>query len=139
MLTFLPTDYFEITLNSSFSCVFLLGTPIAFFSGRLAKSTELIKKGNSQKFMNKAPKIVPPPLSDAKSNRPALQGRIVHGYDSDALFREDLWLRRIEQSRKQFVASEAPMRLMTISVGVEEDVKRICALLASVRRHQFDT
>ena len=33
--------------------------------------------------MNKATKILPPPISDTKSDRPALQGRIVHGYDSD--------------------------------------------------------
>ena len=88
--------------------------------------------------MNKAPKIVLPPISDAKSDRPTLQGRIVHGYDSAELFREDLWLRRIEQSRKQLAAPEASMRPMTRSVGVgAEDVKRICALLGAVRRHQI--
>ena len=81
--------------------------------------------------MNKAPKIVSPTISDAKSDRPALQARIVHGYDSDDLLREDLWLRRIEQSRKQLVAPEASMQLTTRSVGVgEEDLKRICAMLA---------
>jgi hypothetical protein len=84
--------------------------------------------------MNKAPKIVPSPISDAKSDRPTLQGRIVHGYDSAELFREDLWLRRIEQSRKQLVAPEASMRPMTRSVGVSEgDMKRICAMLAQQR------
>jgi hypothetical protein len=126
------------TLNSQFSCILLIGTAVAFFSGRLAKWTELIEKGNDQKLMNKALKIVPFSFSDAKSDRPALQGRIVHGYDNDELFREDLWLRRIDQSRKQLVAPEASMRLMTRSVGVgEEDVTRICALLASVRWHQI--
>jgi hypothetical protein len=103
----------------------------------LAKSTELTEKGNGQKFMDKAPKTVPPPISDTRSARPALQGRIVHGYDSDELFREDLWLRRIEQSRKQLVAPEASMRLMTRSVG-EEDVKRICAMLAQHAGTKFD-
>jgi hypothetical protein len=84
-----------------------------------------------KKFMNKALKIVSDTISDAKSDRPALQERIVHGYDSDELFREDLWLRRIEQTRKQLVAPEASMRLMTRSVGLgEEDLKRICAILA---------
>jgi hypothetical protein len=117
----------------------LIGTAIAFFSGRLAKSTELIEKGNGQKFMNKATKILPPPISDTKSDRPALQGRIVHGYDSDELFREDLWLRRIEQSRKQLVAPEASMLLMTRTVGVgEEDVKRICAMLAQYTGTKLD-
>jgi hypothetical protein len=88
--------------------------------------------------MNKVPKIVPPPVSDAKLDRPAL-GRIVHGYDSEELFREDLWLRRIEQSRKPLVAPEASMRLMTSSVGVgEEDVKRICAMLAQYAATKFD-
>ena len=73
--------------------------------------------------MNKALKIVPSPVSDAKSDRPALQGRIVHGYDSDELFREDLWLRRIEHSRKQLVAPVS-MRLVTRSEGVgEEDIR----------------
>ena len=87
--------------------------------------------------MNKALKIVVSPVSDAKSDRPALQGRIVHGYDSDELFREDLWLRRIEQSRKQLVAPVS-MRLVTRSEGLgEEDMKRICAMLASLRRHQI--
>ena len=81
--------------------------------------------------MNKAPKIVSDTISDAKSDRPALQARIVHGYDSRELFRKDLWLRRIEQSRKQLVAPEASMQLTTKSVGVgEEDLKRICAMLA---------
>jgi hypothetical protein len=117
----------------------LIGTAIAFFSGRLAKSTELIGKGDGQKFMNKAPKIVPLPISDAKSDRPALQGPIVRGYDSDELFREDLWLRRIEQSRKQLAAPEASMRLMTRSGGVgEKDVKRICAMLAQYAATKFD-
>ena len=123
----------------SFSGVLSIGTAIAFFSGRLAKSTELIEKGNGQKFMNKATKILPPPISDTKSDRPALQGWIVHGYDSDELFREDLWLRRIEQSRKQLVAPEASMRLMTRSVGVgEEDVKRMCAMLAQYTGTKLD-
>ena len=119
-------------------CVFLIGTAIASFSGRLAKSTALIEKGKGPKFMNKVPKIVRPPVSDAKLDRPAL-GRIVHGYDSEELFREDLWLRRIEQSRKQLVAPEASMRMMTRSVGVgEEDVKRICAMLARYAGTKFD-
>jgi hypothetical protein len=139
VLTFLPTDYFEITPNRQLSCVLLIGTAVAFFSGRLAKSTELMTKEMVKNFMSKAPKIVPPPVSDAKSDRPALQGRIVHGYDSDELFREDLWLRRIEQSRKQLVAPEALMRLMTRSVGVgEEDVKRICEMLAQYAGTKFD-
>jgi hypothetical protein len=117
----------------------LIGTAIAFFSERLAKSTKLIEKGNGQKFMNKAPKIVPPPISDENRTGPAQQGRIVHGYDSDELFREDLWLRRIEQSRKQLVAPEASMRLMTRSVGVsEEEVKRIYAMLAQYAGTKFD-
>jgi len=47
----------------------LIGTAIAFFSGRLAKSTELIEKANGQQFMTKAPKIVLPPISDAKSDQ----------------------------------------------------------------------
>jgi len=116
-----------------------IGTAIAFFSGRLAKSTELIEKGNDQKYMNKAAKIVPPAISDTKSDRAALQGRIVRGYDSGELFREDLWLRRIEQSRKQLVAPEASMCLMTRSVGVgEERVKLICAMLAQYAGTKFD-
>jgi hypothetical protein len=47
--------------------------------------------------------------------------------------------RRIEQSRKQLVAPEASMRLMIRSVGVgEEDVKRICAMLAQYEGTKFD-
>jgi hypothetical protein len=88
------------------------------------------------KNMNKAPKIVPPAISDTKSDRKPPQGRIVRGYDNDELYREDLWLRRIEQSRKQLVAPEASM---TRSVGVgEEDVKRICAILAQYAGTKFD-
>ena len=117
----------------------MIGTAIAFFSERLAKSTELIEKGNGEKFMNKAPKIVSHTISDAKSDRPALQARIVHGYDSHDLFRKDLWLRRIDQSRKQVVVLEASMRLMTRSEGVgEEDGKRICAMLAQYAGTKLD-
>ena len=89
--------------------------------------------------MNKAPKIIPTPISDAKSDRPALQGRIVHGYDSDELFREDLWLRRIEQSRKQIVVPDAsiPLTARSVSVG-EEDVKRIWVMLAQYAFSRFD-
>jgi hypothetical protein len=105
----------------------------------LAKSTDLIEKGNGQKYMNKAPKIVLPAISDTKSDRPALQGGIIRGYDNGELFREDLWLRRIEQSRKQLVAPEASKCLMTRSVGVgEEGVKRICAMLAQYAGTKFD-
>ena len=97
----------------------------------MAKSTEPIEKGNGEKFMNKAPKIVSHTLSDAKSDRPALQARIVRGYDSRELFRKDLWLRRIDQSRKRVVVAKTSIRLMTTSEGVgEEDGKRICAMLA---------
>jgi len=104
---------------------------LPFFSERLAKSTEPIEKGNGEKFMNRTPKIVSHTLSDTKSDRPALQARIVRGYDSRELFRKDLWLRRIDQSRKRVVVAKTSMRLMTTSEGVgEEDGKRICAMLA---------
>jgi hypothetical protein len=113
-------------------CAFFDRHGHCLFLWAVGKTTALIEKGKGQKFMNKVPKIVPPPVW------PAL-GRIVHGYDSEELFREDLWLRRIEQSRKQLVAPEASMRLMTRSVGVdEEDVKRICAMLAQYAGTKFD-
>ena len=82
-------------------------------------------------FMSKAPKNILPPISDVKSDQPALQEQIVHGYDSGELFREDLWLRRIEQSRRQIVAPDASTRLTTGSLGVHEgDLKRIWVMLS---------
>ena len=109
----------------SFFGVLLIGTAHRLFSGRFGK------------IHRQAPKIVPPVISDAKSDRPALQGGIVRGYDNIELFREDLWL--IEQSRKQLVAPEASMYLITRSVGVgEQDVKRICTLLAQYPGTKFN-
>ena len=117
----------------------MIGTAIAFFSEQLAKSTELIEKGNGEKFMKKAPKIVSHTISDAKSDQPALQARIVHGYDSRELFRKDLWLRRIDQSRKQLVAPEASMHLMTRSEGFGEEDGQICVMLAQYAGTKLDS
>jgi hypothetical protein len=71
-------------------------------------------------------KIVP--LSDPPLDKSAPEGP--RGYDSPELFREDLWIRRIEQSRREH-AKMAKSLLQLKANGVGGDYrKQLCTMLA---------
>lgn len=76
------------------------------------------------------------PLPDLKPSQLVTENSVVRGYDSPELFREDLWIRRIEHSRKEHAALVASMALGKASLGAPEDYpKRLCELLV----HQVRT
>src|SRR5918994_7912232 len=63
--------------------------------------------------------------SNHKLNQSVVQMAAIRGYDSDELFREDLWLRRIADSRLKLATMES-----SICAWPREDpVKQLCAML----------
>jgi hypothetical protein len=59
------------------------------------------------------------------------QNFMVRGYDSPQLFREDLWLRRIEQARREHIAVAVSMPFKGSSTETGHDYqRRVCAMLA---------
>jgi hypothetical protein len=59
------------------------------------------------------------------------QRTIERGYDSPELFREDLWLIRIDRSRKAYTKSIALKPSLNVDAGDSaKSAKSICALLA---------
>jgi hypothetical protein len=60
--------------------------------------------------------------SDHKTHQGIIQMAAVRGYDSDELFREDLWLRRIASSRQKLATIEMPL-------GRVDQIKQLCAML----------
>jgi hypothetical protein len=72
--------------------------------------------------------ILPPSSEPKQSVAPTFT---IRGYDSDELFREDLWLRRIAHSRSQIAEIQTSMSgSKTIVPTREDDRNRVCAMLA---------
>jgi hypothetical protein len=70
------------------------------------------------------------PLPDLKPSQLATENPVIRGYDSPELFREDLWIRRIEYSRKEHAALAASMPPVKARLGAPEDYpKRLCEML----------
>jgi hypothetical protein len=82
---------------------------------------------------SKAPKVVP--LSESKPPKLSVEESVIRGYDSPELFREDLWIRRIERSRKAHAALTASMPVVKVRLkGPEDYPKRLCEMLAQHAR-----
>jgi len=63
--------------------------------------------------------------------QPVLDNAIIRAYDSPELFREDLWLLRIDRSRKAHAALTGWVPLLEANLKIPADRgKSICALLA---------
>src|SRR5437667_4721768 len=59
------------------------------------------------------------------------QSPLVRGYDSGELFREDLWIRRIEESRRQIATLGTSAPRLEADIEAREDYgNRVCAMLA---------
>jgi hypothetical protein len=70
------------------------------------------------------------PLPDSKPSQLVTENPVIRGYDSPELFREDLWIRRIEHSRKEHAALAASMPPVRARLGAPEDYpKRLCEIL----------
>jgi len=66
-----------------------------------------------------------------KPPRSAARQRIVRGYDSPELFRQDYWLLRIDQSRQRIAGGKGSLPLLELSIGIRDEYgKRVCAVLA---------
>jgi hypothetical protein len=78
--------------------------------------------------MTKRSHLTPTVGSYPKSVEVLPQRALVRGFDSPELFREDLWLRRIDQARRDHAVRAASMRRPEINKGVRE--QRISAILA---------
>ena len=69
------------------------------------------------------------PLADPQPDELAPENR--RGYDSPELFREDLWFRRIELSRKEHAVLAGSMPGLKANVKTRQDYpKRLCEILA---------
>jgi hypothetical protein len=69
------------------------------------------------------------PLADPKPRHLVPETR--RGYDSPELFREDLWIRRIELSRKEHAVLSGSVPGLRANVKPREDYpKRLCEILA---------
>lgn len=60
-----------------------------------------------------------------------MEHSLPRGYDSPELFREDLWIRRIEHSRREHAAMAASLPQVKAGLGASEDYsRRLCEMLA---------
>lgn len=60
-----------------------------------------------------------------------MENSLPRGYDSPELFREDLWIRRIEHSRREHAAMAASLPQVKAGLGASEDYsRRLCEMLA---------
>ena len=71
------------------------------------------------------------PLSDSKPSKLPTEEPVIRGFDSPELFREDLWIRRIEHSRKEHAALKASMPRVKARLEAPVDYpRRLCEMLA---------
>jgi hypothetical protein len=82
------------------------------------------RRGRDKETIDKIAPIVDPQLDElAPENR--------RGYDSPELFREDLWIRRIEHSRKEHAVVAGSMPGLKANIKTRQDYpKRLCEILA---------
>jgi hypothetical protein len=110
-------------------CLFGLGVAclITFASSAY---DEFMSRKSSITSVKANSKIVTPSTSVTNGRPGGPQKFMIAGYDSPELFREDLWLRRIDQARKEHVELGAipPFKART---EVRHDYHRqVCAMLA---------
>jgi hypothetical protein len=71
------------------------------------------------------------PRSDSKPSPLLMEKPVTRGYDSPELFREDLWIRRIEHSRMEHALLAASIPPVKANFGAPEDYsRRLCEMLA---------
>src|SRR5262245_18671472 len=92
---------------------------------------DFISRKRSQRDKEAIGKIAP--LADPQPEHLALETR--RGYDSPELFREDLWIRRIEHSRKEHAVLTASLPPVKSRLEAPEDYpRRLCEMLAQHAR-----
>ena len=108
-------------------CLFALGVACMITFSSMMYDELVTRKQGTQP----AAKTGQAPILDPKTAQTVPQKRTVRGYDSPELFREDLWLRRIEQNTEEPIFMEASVSPLQAGAGTRDDYKkRLCALLA---------
>src|SRR5215831_19353104 len=75
------------------------------------------------------------PRLGSKPLKLSVEETVIRGYDSPELFREDLWIRRIEHSRKAHVALRESMPAVKVRLEAPDDYpRRLCEMLAQHAR-----
>jgi hypothetical protein len=89
-----------------------------------------ISSKRRERIRKASPEVVPVP--ELKPSQQVIANPVIRGYDSPELFREDLWIRRIEQSRKEHAPLAASMPQVSSNDAAPENYpKRLCEMLAS--------
>jgi len=92
-----------------------------------------IGRKRRQRESKASTKVVP--LLGSKPLELSAEETVTRGYDSPELFREDLWIRRIERSRKAHAALRASMPAVKVRLEAPEDYpRRLCEMLAQHSR-----
>jgi hypothetical protein len=115
--------------NWTLWCIFpliLIGV-IAFASNM--HDEFMSERKRKQSTVTKLPIVVPKAPSQKRLDRGLTHSNVVRGYDSPELFREDLWLLRIDQSRKAHALENGSMQVMRAGI-YETSARSICAILA---------
>ena len=117
----------------------IIGNIISWFLFALASTCTLsfastvydnfISAKRRERDRNARTRIAPP--TDLEPSQLVTENSVIRGYDSPELFREDLWIRRIEHSRKEHAALAASMPPVKARLEAPEDYpRRLCEMLA---------
>lgn len=119
-----------IVENTMSYCLFALALAcLATFLS--AMQEEFIRRRRRKQSAHSRTKIVPPSIAVSKPKQSGSERPMVRGYDTPELFREDLWLRRVEQSRNEIAVLDASRQCMNPNQGSREEfARRVCAILA---------
>lgn len=118
-----------IVENTLSYCLFALALAcLATFLS--AMQEEFIRRRRRKQRAHPRTKIVPPSIAVSKPKQSGPERPMVRGYDTPELFREDLWLRRLAQSRYEIAAPDSWRWMEPAGRSREEFAKRVCAILA---------
>jgi hypothetical protein len=110
-------------------CLFGLGVACLITFASSAYDEFMSRKSHTRSVKANG-KLITRSTPDANSLRVNPQKFMIAGYDSPELFREDLWLRRIEQARREHVDLAAiPPSKVSTDAGHHYH-RQVCAMLA---------
>ncbi|HEU4340111.1 MAG TPA: hypothetical protein VFU31_00925 [Candidatus Binatia bacterium] len=94
-----------------------------------AAHEQFVDRSRRKRQANRTVTLVPLPTQ--KPDRSAAQRLVVRGYDSPELWREDLWLLRLERSRKDIAALNGAAPRLEERIGTRQfHGWRVSAMLA---------
>ena len=130
MLTLIHGGMTNLALSSTVIWCFLALALACILTLASSMYDDFIIRKRRQRYMTKRSHLTPTVGSYPKSVEVLPQRALVRGFDSTELFREDLWLRRIDQARRDHAVRAASMRRPEINTGTGVREQRISAILA---------